>query len=319
MNNKIYRKIATKYISYKTKYLNFKEKYNRKNWNTYDIYQGNDNKNVAIVIVNYNTMELIALLLFSIYRNLGVENISKIVIIDNNSTDGSKELLKKLEDNNLISFINNKKQKYHGPALNQGIVYLLNHKKRIKKPFRYILILDSDVIILKNEILNDAVSFMKSQNAAVVGQFQYDYSETGDPHVSSILIDPSKVWNRKIHPFTNNGMPTIKLYNEIRKNELRICDFPFRSKNYLLHLGESTLNQIYINDIRNNQYFSWASNYHNHHFHGNKKGAEILQEIRTLFIAEVGEITTDNLVNVLLLKKNLSKQFNEIIENQFDK
>mgnify|MGYP002640186401 CR=1 FL=1 len=289
------------------------EKRFRKNWKNTEPNSNISTDNVAVVIVNYNTKELLTLLLFSIYKNLGIEQIAKIVIVDNNSNDGSVELLRTLDSKGIVHLISNKSQKYHGPALNQGIEYLNKNKNFFAKPFRYIWILDSDVIILKNNVIHEAVRFMKKTNASVIGQFQFNTSEEGDPHVSSILIDPVKVWNRQIHPFTENGMPTILFYKDIRKHELKIIDFPFRSENYIIHLGEGTLMQIFNNNNSENKQYKWASLHHKHHYGGNKFGESLLNEVYQLFIAETVELTDSNVINTLESTKDISIKFNEIL------
>ncbi len=292
----------------------YKEKYLRKNWIKETPNSKNEHENIAIVIVNYNTIDLLTLLLFSIFKNLGVKRISKIVIVDNNSLDGSKELLKELENQKLISLICNRKQKYHGPALNQGIKYLQNHAKEIENQYKYIWILDSDVVVLKQNTINDALLFISAQKAAVKGQFQYDNSELGDPHVSSIILDPLLVWKRNIFPFINHGFPPKLFYKSIRKKGIKICDFPFRSQNYLLHFGEGTLKQIFEDNLSENQYSEWASIHHNYHFHGNPKGSQINDEVNKLMIKTIGKLTVENISKVFSAKNSMSDDFKLILE-----
>lgn len=306
-------KIKIRFALFANKYIYFKEKYLRRNWQYKTEILENKIENVGIVIVNYNTRDLLTILLFSIFKNLSIDRISKIIIVDNNSQDGSKILLKNLNNNPLIKVVNNRNQQYHGPALNQGIA-LLNKIRKREKPFRFIWILDSDVIILKKNILKDAIDFMINKNAAVIGQFQYDHSNLGDPHVSSILIDPEKVWNRQIHPFTNNGMPTVLFYKDIRKHEMKIYDFPFRSNNYILHIGRGTLMQIFKNQEKINQHFQWSNTHNDYHFHGTKKGGEIMQQIQKLASSKIGEFTTSNICNIISNDKSYSIEFEKILK-----
>src|SRR4051794_14539127 len=52
---------------------------------------------VSVVTVNYNTRTLIARLLFTLTRVLPAEALARIVVVDNGSTDGSRELLDALD------------------------------------------------------------------------------------------------------------------------------------------------------------------------------------------------------------------------------
>src|SRR5438128_137835 len=80
---------------------------------------------VGIVVANFNTRRLIAQLVFSLYRLLGRSEFGQLVVVDNASTDGSLELLNALHDAQLIHLIRNRSQRYHGPALTQGISWLV--------------------------------------------------------------------------------------------------------------------------------------------------------------------------------------------------
>jgi GT2 family glycosyltransferase len=69
---------------------------------------------VGIVVANFNTYALIAGLVFSLYRLLGRGEFSQLVIVDNASRDGSRELLSAFERAGLITLILNSRQRYHG-------------------------------------------------------------------------------------------------------------------------------------------------------------------------------------------------------------
>lgn len=284
----------------------------RRNWPERKV---TDNGNYAIVIVSSNTKQLLTYLLFSIFNNLGTERISAIVVVDNASTDGSLQLLQRFEEQKLVTLIRNRKQRYHGPSLNQGINCLsrLVRKNKIDKPFKYIWILDSDVIILKANVLNDVTQFMRDSDASVIGQFQFDHSKLGDPHISSLIINPAYTWKRRISPFINHGMPSVLFYSSVRKNGLYICDFPFRSMNYILHLGRGTLKQINISNDVKNQYYEWALTHYEYHFHGNPKGALLLEKTAQLFHSKVGEINDTNICNLFMSGKVFVEDFDHIL------
>src|SRR5713101_809716 len=69
---------------------------------------------LGIVVANFNTRRLIAQLVFSLYRLLGRGEFAQLVVVDNASTDGSRELFNALHDAGLIHVIRNRSQRYHG-------------------------------------------------------------------------------------------------------------------------------------------------------------------------------------------------------------
>lgn len=261
------------------------QKWLRWNWPSLSPQDGG----VAIVFVNYNTFDLTAWLLFSIFRVLGTDSLSRIVAIDNNSTDGSRELLERFAAAGMIDLIGNAKQNYHGPAINQAIAYLARQQRnggRARKT-RYIWILDSDVILLRSDAIGDAVHFLEKQEAAAIGQFQYDALPEGYAHISSLLIDPAKTWRRSIAPFDNTGAPAANFQRSLRAHGLKVCDFPYRAHHYLLHLARGTLKGISTRGEKNNVYYQWAKTHAEHHYHGDVGGETVHMDFLRIFEKEV--------------------------------
>lgn len=95
---------------------------------------------VSIIIVNYNTKRLTSQCINSIFEQ--TEGVSfEIIVVDNNSTDGSQELLS--QDNRIV-FIEAGENLGFGKANNLGI------KKSLG---RYLFFLNSDTILLNNALL----------------------------------------------------------------------------------------------------------------------------------------------------------------------
>lgn len=253
---------------------------------------------VAIVFVNYNTFDLTAYLLFSIFRILGTEQLSRIVAVDNNSTDGSRQLLQRFAEAGMIDLICNRSQNYHGPAINQAIAYLAAQQRGsgTAKPTRYIWILDSDVIILRKDAVVDAVQFLKAESAAAAGQFQYDALPEGYAHISSLLIDPVKAWRREIAPFDNTGAPAANFQLSLRAHGMKVGDFPYRTDHYLLHLARGTLKSISDRNEEGNLYFQWAKTHSKHHYHGDPGGSRVHELFLDLLRREVPEQTAEALL-----------------------
>lgn len=99
-----------------------------------------DKIDLSIIIVNFNTKEYIKNCLNPIFEGLNSVNV-EIIVVDNNSADGSVEMLK--NDFPMVKLIANDKNVGFGQANNQGV--------RISKG-RYILLLNSDTKILPKSI-----------------------------------------------------------------------------------------------------------------------------------------------------------------------
>lgn len=95
---------------------------------------------VSVIIVNYNTRQITADCIDSVFaKTTGVD--FEVILVDNASTDGSKE---QFEDDSRIAYIYNKENVGFGRANNIGY-----ERARGK----YIFLLNSDTILLNNAIL----------------------------------------------------------------------------------------------------------------------------------------------------------------------
>ena len=112
---------------------------------------------LSIVIVNYNSKQLIENCLFSLQK--AIDKIdAEIIIVDNNSTDGSKELL--LSKFPGLKFIFNDVNFGFGKACNQGFKLASG---------KYVLFLNPDTILTEN-CLTQCLSFFETHaDAGAVG------------------------------------------------------------------------------------------------------------------------------------------------------
>ena len=97
---------------------------------------------LSIIILTWNSDHLLRKCLSSIQANTTL-NDYEIIIIDNNSNDGTREFFKSIEKDDSYRFILNNRNRGVGPARNQGIKLATG---------KYILILDVDTIVISGAI-----------------------------------------------------------------------------------------------------------------------------------------------------------------------
>jgi glycosyltransferase involved in cell wall biosynthesis len=259
---------------------------------------------VGIVVATFNTRSLIAQCVFALYRLLGRDQFSELVVVDNGSNDGSRELLGALHRAGLAHLIRNRRQRYHGPALTQGISWLARGQKSGScRRVDYVWVLDSDVIVLRSDTVRDALAAARRLDAAVVGQSLGDdtYSSllTNNGEMlnpCSMLFDPRRIWRSPIPPFLEDGAPATALQVAADACGLRLLDFPFLDDGYVLHLGRGTLREVARSGNAENRYYAWALDHHKPHFSGQERGEDRYRGFCEFFDAEVGELTPENLV-----------------------
>jgi GT2 family glycosyltransferase len=113
--------------------------------------------NLSIIIVNWNTQDILRDCLRSIYEQGGEIDL-EVIVIDNASTDGSVEMVKK--DFPQVTLIENSQNRGFAAANNQGI--------DISKG-RYVLLLNSDTVVLDNAIAKTVAFADSHPKAAIVG------------------------------------------------------------------------------------------------------------------------------------------------------
>jgi glycosyltransferase involved in cell wall biosynthesis len=265
-------------------------------------------RSVAIVVANFNTRHLIAQLVFSLYCLLGRDQFSELVVVDNGSTDGSRELLAALHRRRLIRLIQNRTQRYHGPALTQGVSWLARGQRSgACARVDYVWVLDSDTLVLRSDTVREALAAARRLDAAAIGQrlgdSEYDRLLRNNREMldlCSMIIDPTRVWRRPIPPFLEDGAPATALQVAADARGLRLAAFPFVEQGYVLHLGRGTLREVARREDAANRYYAWARDHHEPHFSGHERGADLYRAFCDRFEAEVGELTSESLLQAIL-------------------
>jgi len=117
-----------------------------------------DQKILSIIIVTWNTKNLVTECLDSILNLPEYTESYEIILIDNGSSDGTGELIN--EKYNNIVFIRNDTNIGYAPAVNQGIK---------KSNSKYVLLLGSDTVVKPNS-LKRCIDFLdENDNVGAVG------------------------------------------------------------------------------------------------------------------------------------------------------
>ena len=264
----------------------------------------------AILVVNYNTRQLVSHLIWSIFNVLGHDGFGEIVVIDNASTDGSLLLLRALADANLISLVENSENFYHGPAINQGFDWLAERAihESLTSPSA-VWILDSDCVIVRNDALVDATQLMSTARAALVGQPVKDkWSDGSTFGLHSLLVDPAQVWRREVQPFEEHGQPSEALQQSCISANLKMVSFNFTKDDYVIHIGRGTLASVANRGDSGNTYFDWAIDGHSEpHFAEEANAAANYERFVNEFESAVPALSPEELVNAISALRHNNK------------
>lgn len=279
-------------------------------WPVIQPFQGSVPR-VAAVIVNYDTTQMTAQLVFSLMRVLEPGALTAIVVVDNSPEEDATGVLQGLHAAGIVTVLRNQARPYHGPGLNRGLSHLAaGHGEGLGVDLVWIL--DSDVIVLRPEAVHAAATAMSRTGAVLAGQVRTPFplrwpdghitSNGGDPsviwqphwrpddpppgggdgphprfwpyvHVSSLLLDPAVMWQPGLPPFQEDGEPGIAMQVALHQQGLRAVDVPVFRDELLLHLGRGTSFAVRDGRRWRNRYYRWSRFETAHHFEGNVDGA----------------------------------------------
>jgi len=226
-----------------------------------------DARGIAVVTVNYNTRDIVALLLWSIHRTLRGQ-VPSVIVVDNASTDGSRPLLERCRDAGLCELIANDANRYHGPALNQAMSHLARRERQEQvEPVGWVWLLDSDCILVRTDTLHDALTAAADHDAALIGEHTWDpWHRCDRVALHSLLIDPAQVWQPTLPPFSDDGDPAYGLECSCLAAQFPVLAFPFVSQGHVIHRGRGTLASIHARGDVTNRLYGWATTHHEAHF-----------------------------------------------------
>lgn len=140
-------------------------------------------KDLSVIILSYNTKDLTLRCISKLQSTLSKSLLhSELIIIDNNSQDGSVEAIKNIADGTNIRVVCNKTNLGYGKANNQALPLVEG---------RYILYLNSDVLVPEKPFLDSLVKEMD-----------------GNPICGALTVRV-ELASGKIDPASHRGFPTV--------------------------------------------------------------------------------------------------------------
>ena len=112
---------------------------------------------ISVIIVNWNTADLLRQCLQSVYKQTGTIGF-EVIVVDNASTDDSVEIVRREFGQTIL--LTNTQNEGFATANNQGMTIAKG---------RYVLLLNSDTIVLDQALKNTVAYADSHPNAAVVG------------------------------------------------------------------------------------------------------------------------------------------------------
>lgn len=201
-----------------------------------------DHGDITVVVANLKTLHLLRTALTSLYWFYPK---IRTILIDNGSCDASTSYIKKLGKRKNVTAVVNKRNKGHGPAMNQGIVIA-------ETP--YVFTYDTDCEVLKGGALEQMLgSFRQNKSLYAIGWLRY-VNKSGTPasprrvaadksdlwpyiHPSIMMLDRAKYL--KLRQFAHHGAPCTRNMIDATQAGYTMQNFPGLGK-HIKHLGAGT-------------------------------------------------------------------------------
>ncbi len=239
---------------------------------------------VALLCVSFNTRELSKLMLLTLADQPWAARLSRLVVVDNSSSDGSRQLLAELARASRVELVDNRGPTSHGYGLRLGTDYILQSEARLPRERRsnVLLVVDSDVVFLRADTLDAVTSALAAPRAGALGELQFDL---GEPyaHPCCLFVRVDALADPRVWPFVDHGAPALWLQRSLRCAGRQVVDFPLRSEEHVVHRGRASIAAVNRLGLRD----PYQNVRDDAHFHGNPRGAELWSQLETRHIGRL--------------------------------
>lgn len=169
---------------------------------------------VSVLIMNYNYARFLGEAIESVLNQDYPGNLIEIIVVDDGSTDNTKEVIERYKDR--IKYIY-QKNRGQAEAINSGLKYVNS---------KYLFFLDADDFFYKNKISRVVEEFKKDEKIGLVRHLLEDVDVSGKKinNISNydMFYKDEPYWIIKYSPYKTIGTSSIAVNVEYLKNILPI-------------------------------------------------------------------------------------------------
>ena len=128
----------------------------------------------AVVTVHYHAMTHLLELLVTLLRIPPRDALHSVTVVDNGSTADERAILRALAAAGIIRLVERTRQDDARPGINAGISSLARACTKSATAPTAVWVIDSDVLVLRADVIDAAARALDLEHAAILGQLQLD-------------------------------------------------------------------------------------------------------------------------------------------------
>lgn len=194
---------------------------------------------LAMVIVNFSTTRYLKLLLLTLAEQEHLGLLHRIVLVDNGSRDGGRELVARLDDRiPAVHAVLRRHRLGHGPGMRAGVRALDRIDGRSDRPANLLLFCDADVVFRSPDVLSALAGTALASEPALVGEIRRAYAEP-DIQASFFMVRRDVHARRGVPPLVHDGAPAYRMQRAIFRSGSTVVDLRTNHGGLILHRGRA--------------------------------------------------------------------------------